>query len=325
MRPELRAALLLGVCVAVTSACGGGSGPSGPSADTQRTVPAGTVLRFESGETGGPVADAAVTVAGQSYSTNSSGQLTLQQSVPIGSQVDVLTAAFLERHAFLDSASASAPFTLWPKTSPTGLNERFTELIAYTDAGDDPPPPVGSSPLTRLRRGSQRVVVELSPALERDPTARALHADYAAHISSATGSAVTYLLTSGSPGELVITAKVDPTEQTCRDDPLVRGFARLKLAGSEITGGTVVYCTVAAARSPTVGHELGHTFGLNHSSDRADLMFRYFSSRRSTRYSAREALAMRLMLQRKGGNRFPDDERDSGARAAPGVRVFVCS
>jgi hypothetical protein len=88
-----------------------------------------------------------------------------------------------------------------------------------------------------------------------------------------------------------------------------------------------VYCSVAAARSSTVGHELGHTFGLNHSEDDSDLMYGFFSSQRSNRYSPREALVMRLMLQRRAGNRFPDSDPDltAGARqSAESVRVFVC-
>lgn len=324
MRKGLRAAGLAGANL-MLAGCGGGgaAGPAGPSLAAPPQVPAGSVLSFESGETGRPVDGATVVIAGRSYTTGAGGQLTLDQAFPLASPLDALAAGFLDRQAFLASAApADTRFTLWPSTSRTGLNERFTELIVYTDA-TDPPPPDGSSPLTRIRRGAERVLVSLSPDLERDATSARLHADYAERIGQATGGAVSYLVTSQPPaGEPQFTAKIDPADRSCRRD--VRAFTVARTRGDEIIGGAIVYCSTDAARSATVGHELGHTFGLNHSPDRSDLMFGFFSSQRSTRFSQREALVMRLMLQRKGGNRFPDNERGPAAPAVEGVRVFLC-
>jgi hypothetical protein len=48
-----------------------------------------------------------------------------------------------------------------------------------------------------------------------------------------------------------------------------------------------------------------------------------FTSARSASFGPRERLAMRLMLQRAGGNRFPDEDR-SVQPTATAVEVTVC-
>jgi hypothetical protein len=324
VRATLPFVILTGLALLLPG-CGGG-GPAGPSVPGTPTVPAGTVLTFESGETGQPVSGATVVIAGRNYRTSALGQVTLDQAVPAPSPLDALAAAFLERETYLSlPAPGSTRFTLWPRTSRTGLDESFTELLVYTDAVD-PPPPDGSTPLTRVPRNAERVFLSLSPQLEDDPVAARLHRDYAVRISQATGNAVSYIVGDDAPGgDPLFAASIDPADRSCRRD--VRAFTLVRTRGDEIVGGEVVYCSVAAARSSTVGHELGHTFGLNHSREASDLMYGFFSNQRSNRYSPREALVMRLMLQRRAGNRFPDSERDLGAGAAESaerIRTFVC-
>jgi hypothetical protein len=286
-------------------------------------VPAGTVLSLTSGETGAPVGGASVVIAGRSYTTGAGGQLTLDQSVSLRSPLDAHAAGYLDRQTFLESADPDdVRLTLWPRTSRTGLNESFTELIVYTDAVD-PPPPEGSSPLTRLRRDAQRVLVSLSAELAGDPLSAQLHADYAERISQATGRAISYVASDQPVGaDTQFAARLDPDDPSCRDD--VRAFTVVRTRGDEIMSGGIVYCSRDASRSSTVGHELGHTFGLNHSAERSDLMYGFFSNQRAGRYSQREALVMRLMLQRKAGNRFPDSERAPAAPALEGLRVMFC-
>jgi hypothetical protein len=265
-------------------------------------------------------------VAGRTYTTGAGGQLTLDQSFPLRSPLDAIARGFLDRQTFLVSAEpADTSFTLWPRTSRTGLDERFTELIVYTDA-TDPPPPEGSGSLTRLPREAERVFLSLASSLESDAVAVRVHAEYAGRISQASGNAVSYVIADEAPGgEPLFTVSIDPADPDCGRN--TRAFTVVRMRGSEIFAGEVVYCSTSAARSSTVGHELGHTFGLNHSPDDSDLMYGFFSSQRSSRYSSREALVMRLMLQRRAGNRFPDNERGGGAGAAESaesVRVFVC-
>jgi hypothetical protein len=265
-------------------------------------------------------------VAGRTYRTSALGQVTLEQGVPSPSSLQVLAAPFLDRQTYLSLAAPDGTlFTLWPRTSRTGLDERFTELVVYTDAGD-PPPPEGSTPLSRIPLNAGRVFVSLSSQLENDAVAARLHRDYAGRISQATRNAISYVVGDDAPGgDPLFAASVDPADGSCEQD--VRAFTRIRTRGDEIVGGEVVYCSVDAARSSTVGHELGHTFGLNHSEDDSDLMYGFFSSQRTNRYSPREALVMRLMLQRRAGNRFPDSDRAAptgAAASAERVRVFVC-
>jgi hypothetical protein len=69
---------------------------------------------------------------------------------------------------------------------------------------------------------------------------------------------------------------------------------------------------------------MGHTFGLCHSPDKTELMYAYQNGHGGVDFSARESLAMRLMLQRPAGNVFPDDDRAATAAAADRTHVTIC-
>jgi hypothetical protein len=73
-----------------------------------------------------------------------------------------------------------------------------------------------------------------------------------------------------------------------------------------------------------VTHELGHTLGLQHSPRDREVMFRFFGARRSTRFGSREALMLRLMLERRAGNRFPDNDRAIAASGETGTVTIAC-
>lgn len=128
---------------------GYGGGPASPSglAVPPPGIPAGTVLAFRSGETDQPTVGAGVVVSGRSFTTNSLGQITVDARVDLSAPLDVMAAGFLDRQTLLRSASETL-FTLWPKTSPTGLNEDFTIKVIYTSAGD------GGIPAIRISSGS---------------------------------------------------------------------------------------------------------------------------------------------------------------------------
>jgi len=80
---------------------------------------------------------------------------------------------------------------------------------------------------------------------------------------------------------------------------------------------------VQAARDGTVTHETGHSFGLGHSPDSGEVMHAFKLSRQAENFGARESLVMRLMLQRHGGNRFPDNDRGVSS-ASSGEVTIVC-
>jgi hypothetical protein len=85
----------------------------------------------------------------------------------------------------------------------------------------------------------------------------------------------------------------------------------------------VTYCRADAPRELGLSvHELGHTFGLRHSSTATDVMRAF--GRRTQRLSERERLVMALMLQRPAGNRFPDNDRLARASGA-GEEAIACA
>jgi hypothetical protein len=80
----------------------------------------------------------------------------------------------------------------------------------------------------------------------------------------------------------------------------------------------------AAADLATVVHELCHTFGLHHSVEKFDVMARSNQNNAWT-FSQREKATMRLVMQRRAGNRYPDNGRGGLAAAqADGPVEFRC-
>jgi hypothetical protein len=289
------------------AACGA-SPPSAPDPGGA-AIPAGTVLSFVSGETDAPVAGASVSVAGRRYASDGAGRVTLAAPAAAGADLDVSAAAFLERKTSLGSGETR--FTLWPRRSPTLLNEDFTAQIVYTASTGDAL--FAQEPLSRIRADASQVAVVPSAALRADPEAMERHARAVDDLNAATGGRPRYLLadaTSAAP--VAFPTRVDPGE--CSFGTL--GFARLERRNREIVGGEIVFCSADAAHSAVVVHELGHSFGLNHTSNAMDVMAATASQRQAETFSPREVLVMNLMLQRKSGNRFPDDGRAAAAAAA---------
>jgi hypothetical protein len=120
---------------------------------------------------------------------------------------------------------------------------------------------------------------------------------------------------------VAFTTTLDPSDKGCEERVLA--LTSIRLRAGEIYAGRIVFCTPAAARDGTVIHEVGHTFGLGHSPDADEVMHAFKLLRQPDAFGAREALVMRLMLQRRGGNRFPDNDRGVTA-AAEGERTIVC-
>jgi hypothetical protein len=79
--------LLTVVLCSFLAACGGSSGPSGPSPVPTPSIGVST-LTFVSTLGGAPVSGARVTVAGVAYTTNASGQISLTTPASAGVTID---------------------------------------------------------------------------------------------------------------------------------------------------------------------------------------------------------------------------------------------
>jgi hypothetical protein len=305
------------------ASCGGEDRGSTPTTVPPRPsgLDAGTVLTMVSGETAAPVAGVTVTIGSQALTSDAAGQVRLMALAPLGTAIDIVHPDYLDRLSAVRTGTGQR-FALWPKANSSGLSEHYTATLVYTSTADDAP--TGESALQRLRRGITTVVVVPGPELLADGPSMEAHYEAVANVNAATGGAVTYVLApSRPPSGVIVTTRLDPQDSRCQEDN-IRGYARGTYQGLELVSAEVVFCSTSAARSATVGHELGHTFGLRHAPDDRDLMFFQFSNRRATAFGPRESLLMRLMLDRPPGNRYPDNDRGATTSAAISERITVC-
>jgi len=327
-RPGPRFALAVSLTLAAAACGGGGSRGPGPVTSDPGYYPpeapppaplvAGAVLTFLSGETGEAVAGAAVGVGGRPYTSDGEGRITLTEDVETGALLEVTAPGFLTRQTLL-RAPDERRFTLWPGRSPTGLDEAYTAVLVYTDSALADAP-AAAAPLSRLAPATRAVTVAPSAPLRSDPEALRAHEEAVSVLNDAAAGSVVYSLGSAGPGVFFET-RVDGADKGCVGR--IRAFTRLQERGREIVGGEVVFCSPDVARSVTVLHELGHTFGLQHSPDPAEVMYTFFVAGRGASFSPRELLAMSLMTQRRAGNRFPDRDLESAA-AATRTRTIAC-
>ncbi|HET9317814.1 MAG TPA: hypothetical protein VFQ51_19625 [Vicinamibacteria bacterium] len=303
------------------ASCGGDKGATPSGTGSSSRLGAGAVLTVVSGETGGPVAGATLTIGSQVLTSDGAGAVRLAAAAPIGTTIDIVHPAYLDRLTTVRSAT-SLRFALWPKATSQGLSEHYTATIVYTAA--DEPGTTGDSALTRLPRGASTVVVVPGPDLLSDAAAMDAHSRAAAALTEATGGAVTYTVSANRPSAgVVVTTRVDPSDSRCVEGG-IRAYTRSTYQGQELQSAQVIFCSFGVSRSATIGHELGHTFGLRHSPDARDLMYFQFAQGRATTFGPRESLVMRLMLDRPAGNRYPDNDRTASGSAATSERITVC-
>ena len=305
------------------AACGG-SQPSAPTAPPapptlDTNVAAGTVFGVVSGETGEAIVGAQVVLAGRRYDTDSIGQISLIEPVPYGATVDVIAPTFFDRQTLL-RRNGTRRFVLWPRSTPWGLFESYTAELVYTYATSEPPP-VGTSPLWRIRQNTREAVVIVSDEIRAAAHAYEAHQVAVGHLNAALDGKITYALSPTRPTTgVVFETRVDPADPVCADRVL--GYARMSSQSGEIVSGHVVYCSLDQVNASLVGHELGHTMGLQHAPDGRDLMHPFIRPGRE-RFSRAESLILNMLFERPGGNRFPDNDRDAAA-AASGQRISIC-
>lgn len=316
------ASRLIALAVLFSWACGDGS-PS--RLTTASDLPserlsgfdAGEILTVQSGETGEPVGGAMFEVAGQVSIADDAGRIVLGAAVPEGASVSVTADGFLLRETLARRGQGS--FELWPATSPTGLDEAYTRTLVYTSASVGPSM---SEALDRPGLDTPMVSLITNPVIEADPDAMANLMAAAAEITDALDGAFVYQV-GARPGAIPVTLLVEPDNASIVEDNL-RAFTRCWMNRLVIFRCDIVFRSVETVRSETALHELGHTFGLNHSPLRHEIM----AVRRSgvpEAFSTRERLVMRMMRKRHPGNLFPDNDRQAPALRALGtVSRILC-
>jgi Matrixin len=298
-----------------------GSSPTGPaaipanvSASRPASLMAGTTLAFVSAETDTPVAGMLVSVGAAQYTTDDAGVVRLADDVVLPVTVQANSPSYLLRETIVRTGDEHV-LSLWPRRSPTGLTEELTRQLVYTDASGGP---TGALALRRVNPG----VVTVVPSREilEDPAALAAHQAAAAALTNATNGAVRFEVKGVPSGGTEVTTALAP------NDPNMAGHAALTYRYTDagrITNSRTVFLSMEVARmASVVTHELGHSFGLEHSADARDLMYPVVTT--SKVLSGREALALELMLKRRPGNRFPDDDREEAAAQGRTVEIIAC-
>lgn len=294
---SVRSPLLVVLVTPTVMACGGGPGPSAPSTQTPAAPQTITVT---DGESTVPLLGVRVTAGGIGYVTNALGQVSLPATLNSAEAIDIEAPGFLKR----ETTMARGPhLSLWP-TQAQGATESWTQQALHGT--------FGTSPMQRPDPRLTQYTVIPSATIVADPsTLIALERATAMWNAATANSGFAMRLGSGAALNAfgVVVATVDPSI------PTAGGAAPLG-TGRALSGGTISFRSIAAARLPNlIAHELGHMFGIAHSADSADIMF---SASPPADLSAREQLTARLMLQRRPGKAWPDNERAASVQSLPG-------
>lgn len=311
-------------CSVALVACGGRESVLGPQAPVGVSKPeaAGALrasgasavaaaLTVVDGETDQPISGAQVTVAGRPFTTDAAGQFSAPDPVLADAQVEINANGYLKRETL---ARSDRRFTLWPDKS--GFDAAFTREMVYFS---------GFTPDAKLTRPNRGFFVAFSP--DFDSEGQAAGRDAAALITAATGGQIPFEVGAAPAGAPVITLRINSGAGFFSQNPGAAAFAEVPFLGNVIGGpnGAINFRDASFTRiRALIAHELGHHFGLGHPSAIAGLMSASVDAGRGD-YSSAEKLAMRLMLARRPGNSFPDNDRAVvGAARGRGVLVFGC-
>lgn len=204
-----------------------------------------------------------------------------------GGVITVVADGYLPRVA----RSTTEPFYLWPQ------DEAYVRALVYGNT-----PPV-------LYRWTHDFTIETTPDLTRIVTSALVEIHAATQLSASFQT----------PGDVVI--RIDPSDPYFDDKPTVTGYARIRSSGNGALIGGVIAFRDDATPAIAMLHELGHAVGLTHSPRLDDVMYATTQRTRSSEFSERELIALRLMYRRRApGNTAPDSEAGVSATS---VRTLV--
>jgi hypothetical protein len=278
-----------------------GVGCSAPGRERSTLLQSGVPVRLLSGADDQPVAGASVRIGGTQYLSDSGGRVDLGPA--LDGPVDVEATHFLVRETALDR---SRTITLWP-TGPD-YPDVYVRHLLYKDAASTRSEPSLSADAPLRRVMAATVTIAPDDEVWADRPARAAHERAVAVLNEATDGRVRFELRPGARSGVVFRAYVDGTA-TAAGALTYRDLVR-----SEIVSGRIAYANLGAARSERfVTHELGHALGLQHSIRPSDLMYYSAPQAAPAAFSEHERLSIRLLLLRRAGNRYPDNDRTVSA------------
>ncbi len=284
----MRATTIVILALAISASACGGTTPTSPSNPTPPVAEKATYAVTDA-DGGAAVAGATVLVNGQSFTTDGSGNVTIDKPAA-GTHMKITAGGFLEKEFLSDN--------LRPNLLPNDTGEEFLHQMVYIWSYDV------SNREVALARAQENTLFYLVPADQKDEWVLDILRRAAAGMSRPFPSNPITVATNAPEGAAnVIRLVIDPSISTS-------AVAESATRNGWIVGGTVrtrrAFERDSFNNDSTVRvlqHELGHVLGLHHHAY-AGIM----NQARADDWSNAELKAVRLMYMRRPGNLWQDNE-----------------